>query len=153
MHVLLVPHLFGVVVHHAGWIVHSQADLIVPLAGLRPPQPDLVFAELAGDVGNDFPHVQPFPRAVISSGIKKHVDRRGYPREQTGLRNRNMLSLAVLARGMRHGTDLSLAACVGSRMRRSCSHSCWDRGDVRAWYCCHMAAAALSWKGTQFNSV
>lgn len=63
----LVPHLFGVIVHHAGRVVHSQADLIVSLAGLRPPQPDLVFPELAGDVGDDLAHVQPLSRAVISS--------------------------------------------------------------------------------------
>ena len=42
-------------------------------------------------------------------------------------------------------THLSLADCVGSRMRRSCSHSCWARLPVRAWYWCHMAAAMLSW--------
>jgi len=56
-----------VVVHHAGRVVHSQADLVLPLAGLGPPQPDLVLAELAGDVRDDLPHVQTLPRAVITS--------------------------------------------------------------------------------------
>lgn len=69
------------VVHHAGGIIHSQADLIISLAGLRPPQPDLVFAELAGDVGNDFAHVQSLSCAVISSeegeNAQKNVVRSG----------------------------------------------------------------------------
>lgn len=42
-------------------------------------------------------------------------------------------------------TDFSLAACVGSKMRRSCSHSCWERAEVRVWYWCHMEAATVSW--------
>lgn len=59
-------HLFGVVVHHAGRVVHSQADLVLPLAGFGPPQPDLVLAELAGDVRDDLPHVQTLACAVVS---------------------------------------------------------------------------------------
>lgn len=60
-------HLFGVVVHHTGGVVHSQADLVLSLAGLGPPQPDLIFAELAGDVRDNLPHVETFPCAVITS--------------------------------------------------------------------------------------
>lgn len=60
------------VVHHTGRVVHRQADLILPLAGLRPPQPDLVLAELAGDVGDDFAHVEPLPGAEISSEIRQY---------------------------------------------------------------------------------
>lgn len=54
------------VVHHAGRVVHRQADLVVPLAGLGPAQPDLVLAELAGDVRDDLPHVETLASAVVA---------------------------------------------------------------------------------------
>lgn len=60
-------NLFGVVVHHAGRIIHSQADVVLSFAGFGPPQPDLVLAKLTGDVGDHFPHVQAFPCTVIAS--------------------------------------------------------------------------------------
>lgn len=62
-----LSHLFGVVVHHAGGVIHSQTDLVLPLAGLGPPQPDLVFPELTGDVGDHLPHVETLPCAVVPS--------------------------------------------------------------------------------------
>ena len=34
--------------------------LELPLFRLHPPQPDLVLLALAGDVGDDLPHVEPF---------------------------------------------------------------------------------------------
>lgn len=55
------------VVHHAGGVVHGQTDLILSLAGLGSPQPDLVFTELTGDVGDHLPHVQTLSRAEVSS--------------------------------------------------------------------------------------
>lgn len=55
------------VVHHTGGVVHSQTDLVLPFAGLGPPQPDLVFAELTGDVRDHLSHVQTLPGAVITS--------------------------------------------------------------------------------------
>ena len=64
--------LFGVVVHHAGGVIHGQTDLVLPLAGLGPPQPDLVFPELTGDVGDHLSHVQTFPCAVITS-VEHHT--------------------------------------------------------------------------------
>lgn len=123
--------LFGVVVHHAGGVVHGQTDLVLPLAGLGPPQPDLVFPELTGDVGDHLPHVQTLPCAVITS--VEHHTLATYRYQQNA-----WYSECVSA-------DLSLAACVGSRMSRSCSHSCWERAEVRLWYWCHMEAAVLSW--------
>ena len=56
---LLTPigHLFGVVVGHTGGIIHGQHNLVLPLARLGPPEPDLVLSELAGDVRDDLPHV------------------------------------------------------------------------------------------------
>lgn len=54
------------VVHHAGRVVHCQADLVVPLAGFGPAQPDLVLAELAGNVGDDLPHVKTLAGAVVA---------------------------------------------------------------------------------------
>lgn len=62
-----LSHLFGVIVHHTGGVVHCQTDLVLSLAGLGPPQPDLVFAELTGNVRDDFPHVQTLPCAVVTS--------------------------------------------------------------------------------------
>lgn len=62
-----LSYLFGVVVHHAGGVIHRQTNLVLSLAGLGPPQPDLVFTELTGDVGDHLPHVQTFPCAVITS--------------------------------------------------------------------------------------
>ena len=59
-------YLFGVVIHHAGGVIHSQTDLILPLAGFGPSQPDFIFAELAGNVRDDLAHVQSLPRAEIS---------------------------------------------------------------------------------------
>ena len=58
-------YLFGVVVQHAGRVVDGQHDLVLSLAGLGPAQPDLFLAELTGDVGNHFPHVQPFAGPVV----------------------------------------------------------------------------------------
>ena len=69
----MLSHLFGVVVHHAGGVVHGQADLVLPLAGLRPPQPDLVFPELTGDVGDHLPHVQTLPCAVVPPVEPHHM--------------------------------------------------------------------------------
>lgn len=66
-HMTGLSNLFGVVVHHAGGVVHSQTDLVFPFAGLGPPQPDLVFTELTGDVGDHLPHVQTLPSAVVPS--------------------------------------------------------------------------------------
>lgn len=62
-----LSYLFGVVVHHAGGVIHCQTNLVLSLAGLGPPQPDLVFTELTGDVGDHLPHVQTLPCAVITS--------------------------------------------------------------------------------------
>lgn len=73
-------HLFGVVVHHAGRVVHSQADLVLSLAGLRPPHPDLVLAELTRDVGNDLSHVETLSGAVVPSvggGAQTHGELTG----------------------------------------------------------------------------
>lgn len=61
-------NLFRVIVHHAGRVIDSQADLIVSLTGFGPPQPDLIFTELTCNVGYHLPHVQAFPCAVIPSG-------------------------------------------------------------------------------------
>ena len=58
---------FGVVNGHTGGVIHGHHDLVVPLAGLGPAQPDLVLAELAGDVRNHLPHVQPLASAVVTS--------------------------------------------------------------------------------------
>ena len=58
------------VVHHAGRVIHSQADLVLPLARLGPPQPDLVFAELASDVGDDLTHVQTLACAEVSPVVQ-----------------------------------------------------------------------------------
>ncbi len=140
-----LPYLFGVIVHHAGGVVNSQTDLVLSLAGLGPPQPDLVFAELTGDVGDHLPHVQTLPCAVIASVGQRNITR-----------TFNILSVKIYQHNTwnteRVGSDLSLAACVGSRMRRSCSHSCWERAEVRLWYWCHMEAAALSYN-TERNSL
>lgn len=62
-----VSNLFGVIVHHAGGVINSQADLVVSLAGFGPPQPDLIFTELTGDVGYHLSHVQSLPCAVVAS--------------------------------------------------------------------------------------
>ena len=61
----LAAYLFGVVVHHAGEVVDGQADLVLPLAGLGSPEPDLVLAELTGDVRDDLPHVQTLTGPVV----------------------------------------------------------------------------------------
>ena len=53
------------VVQHAGRVVDGQHDLVLSLAGLGPAQPDLVLAELTGDVGNHLPHVQPLAGPVV----------------------------------------------------------------------------------------
>ena len=58
--------LFGVVVHHARGVVDGQTYLVLSLAGFGSPQPDLVFAELASDVGDHLPHVETLPRAVVT---------------------------------------------------------------------------------------
>lgn len=55
------------IVHHAGRVIDSQTDLIVPLTGLGPPQPDLILTELTGDVGYHLSHVEPFSCAVVAS--------------------------------------------------------------------------------------
>lgn len=60
------PDLFGVVVHHARGVVYGQHDLILSLAGFGATEPDLVLAELTGDVRNHLPHVQSFPCPVVS---------------------------------------------------------------------------------------
>lgn len=73
-HMTGAADLFGVVVHHAGGVVHSQADLVLSFAGLGPPQPDLVFTELTGDVGDHLPHVQTLPGAEVpSAGHHTHT--------------------------------------------------------------------------------
>lgn len=54
------------VVYHAGRIINSQTNLILPFAGLGPPKPDPVFPKLTGNVRNDLPHVQPLARAIVS---------------------------------------------------------------------------------------
>ncbi len=54
------------VVHHTGGVIHSQADLVVSLTGFCSSQPDLILAELTGDVRNDLAHVQPFACAEVS---------------------------------------------------------------------------------------
>lgn len=77
------------VVHHAGGVVHRQADLVVPLAGFGSPQPDLVFAELTGNVGDDLPHVETLPCAVVAS-----VEQRGL--QITNLIFNEMMQLAKL---------------------------------------------------------
>ena len=44
-----------------------SANLIVSFAGFRAPQPNFVFSELTSNIRYNFPHVQSFPRAVITS--------------------------------------------------------------------------------------
>lgn len=68
-----LSNLFRVVVHHAGGVIHSQTDLVLSFAGLGPPQPDLVFAELTGDVGDHLPHVQTLPCAVVPSVEQRNI--------------------------------------------------------------------------------
>lgn len=65
-------YLFGVIVHHAGRVVHGQADVVLSLAGLGPPQPDFVFAKLAGYVRDHLPHVETLPCAVVASVEQRH---------------------------------------------------------------------------------
>lgn len=55
------------IVHHAGRVINSQTDLIVSLTGLGPPQPDLIFTELTGNVGYYLSHVESFPCAIVAS--------------------------------------------------------------------------------------
>ena len=64
---LLLPHLFGVVVHHARGVIDGQTNLILPFAGLGPTKPNPVFSKLTGNVWDDLPHVQPLPCSIVSS--------------------------------------------------------------------------------------
>ena len=60
----------------------SYLDL--PLVGLHPPQPDLVLLELAGDVGDDLPHVEPLagPEVALQLGrLRGLQDQPGYKGE------------------------------------------------------------------------
>lgn len=67
------PDLFGVVVHHARGVVYGQHDLILSLAGFGATEPDLVLAELTGDVRNHLPHVQSFPCSVVSPTTQQQL--------------------------------------------------------------------------------
>ena len=57
--------------------------LELPLVGLHPPQPDLVLLELAGDVGDDLPHVESLARPEVAlqlgclSGLQDQPGHRG----------------------------------------------------------------------------
>lgn len=66
-HCAATPCLLGVVVHHAGRVVDRQTDLVLPFTGLGSSKPNLVFAKLAGNVGNDLPHVQSLPSSIVPS--------------------------------------------------------------------------------------
>lgn len=66
-HCTATPYLFGVVVHHAGRVIDSQTDLILPFARLGSSKPNLVFPKLAGNVWNDLPHVQSLPSSIVPS--------------------------------------------------------------------------------------
>lgn len=61
------------VVHHTGGVIYCQTDLVLSLTGLGSPQPDLVFAELTCDVGDDFPHVQTLPCAIVPSEDQRNI--------------------------------------------------------------------------------
>ena len=70
---VLIAHLLGMVVGHAGGVVDGQHDLVLALAGLGAAQPDLVLAELGGDVGDHLAHVQTLPRAVVSPATQDRI--------------------------------------------------------------------------------
>ena len=70
---VLISHLLGVVVGHAGGVIDGQHDLVLALAGLGAAQPDLVLAELGGNVGDHLAHVQTLPCAVVSPATKDGI--------------------------------------------------------------------------------
>jgi hypothetical protein len=63
---------------------HSNADvsgphLVLALVGLGPAQPDLVLAELAGDVGDDLLHVDALARAVVALQLARQCGLQNQP--------------------------------------------------------------------------
>lgn len=89
-------HLFGVVVHHAGGVIHSQTDLVLSLAGLGPPQPDLVLTELTGDVGDHLPHVETLPCAVVPSVEQRDIKHTFSHRQDSPFDKREAVNVANL---------------------------------------------------------
>lgn len=59
-------YLFWMVIYHTWRVIHSQADLVFPFAGLGPAKPDFILPELAGNVRDDLAHIQPLPCAEIT---------------------------------------------------------------------------------------
>ena len=60
-------------------LVDAHEDLVLPLAGLGAPQPDLILAEPRRDVGDHAPHVQPLSAAVVAPKARRHLRRKDQP--------------------------------------------------------------------------
>ena len=65
-------YLVTLILIHTGGVIHCNEDLILPLAGLGPTQPDPIVLEVTGNVGDNPPHVQSLACAEISPGRKEY---------------------------------------------------------------------------------